>query len=32
MIEKKLGTEDDLDVNESNNITSVEVEKPRGAY
>lgn len=30
MIEKKLGTEDDLDVNESNNITSVEVEKPRG--
>lgn len=30
MIENKLGTEDDLNVNESNNITSVEVEKPRG--
>ena len=30
MIEKKLGTEDDLNVIESNNITSVEVDKPRG--
>ena len=30
MIEKKLGTEDDPNVIESNNITSVDVEKPRG--
>ena len=30
MVDKKLGTEDDLDINESGNITEVEVEKPRG--
>ena len=30
MVDKKLGTEDDLDINESGSITEVEVEKPRG--
>ena len=30
MVDKKLGTEEDLDINESGNITEVQLDKSRG--